>query len=601
MASAAASAAQGHDDPAGDAGGRVGPIIYGLNVPPIPGVEQLSNALSAPGGMAATLQDIYTHLHLQGSEFAAHVGLSQHGHDQLEARLKLASANFEEVKSVCEVLKTQIDDNADVISVQKARIAHMEGQIDALTRLGNNGGWGNFGAQPRAHTLALDARCKTLGKLGEKAEYLKWSVTIEQMCSERWPESAQVLETLRLLGKKEMSHSDIINTLGGAEIAKQVNNELFGLLLQQTEGQCWLWVYNLRHHHVRGFEAWKEIHYGCNPKNSLRAEEIREAIIKPPDGRAKDLADLKTKLPLLTARVRNHDEVALEPIAEQIKLMGLKALLPTDVKARLDSSDIESSYTAVLKWVHALCERITAEGGPKDRAYPVPMQLGHVGGEQVDLPPGLDSALEARFKALESMLAAASNPSLGNFSNSKGAGKGNSGAQKLVCFNCGKAGHRAMQCTEPRKAQQGPKRPWSNPRGGGKAGGKGVPGAANASDRQKDPSGGNPRARAICKHFAATGTCQYSPNCRFRHVYGATGALQALCDNIRHDIDAEVTVESLGGDSHLTYSAEMDAWLLDPSKEKEIVASAAVANNLADSAEEISSWLELGEEGFQGR
>ena len=44
----------------------------------------------------------------------------------------------------------------------------------------------------------------------------------------------------------------------------------------------------------------------------------------------------------------------------------------------------------------------------------------------------------------------------------------------------------------------------------------------------------------------------------------------------------------------------MDAWLLDPDKERDIVATAAVSCELAESEEMHTQWLDLGGEGCQG-
>ena len=102
---------------------------------------------------------------------------------------------------------------------------------------------------------------------------------------------------------------------------------------------------------------------GANRKKNIRAKELREQVVKElPAGRAKTMADFKSKLVNLEANVeakaRARDSVADERMDKLIKLMGFRAILPLEVKLRLGAqSDIPGSYMAVYKRVEGLCAR----------------------------------------------------------------------------------------------------------------------------------------------------------------------------------------------------------------------------------------------------
>ena len=55
-----------------------------------------------------------------------------------------------------------------------------------------------------------------------------------------------------------------------------------------------------------------------------------------------------------------------------------------------------------------------------------------------------------------------------DYGNPKGKGKGGKGNQ--LCYNCGKPGHRAFECLEPKREKGGGKGNWSSSKGKGKGG-----------------------------------------------------------------------------------------------------------------------------------
>ena len=155
-------------------------------------------------------------------------------------------------------------------------LKYMRGQIDVLKARGKE-----------QKALAADERCKTLGSLGSGerggAEYRKWTSTIVQMVDEHFGPSAKGMlfaakaagEARLTDGSGDLSVPDPIESSDQVEdlsSAVQVDRELYGLLLQQTAGNVWQALDNLRDLSWPGFNAWRVIHYGCNPKNPLKAE-----------------------------------------------------------------------------------------------------------------------------------------------------------------------------------------------------------------------------------------------------------------------------------------------------------------------------------------
>ena len=163
-----------------------------------------------------------------------------------------------------------------------------------------------------------------------------------------------------------------------------------------------------------------------------------------------------------------------------------------------------------------------------------------------------------------------------------------------------------------RDCPKGSANPWGNkgaPRspgklGGGKAGGAGFksPGKGNT----QDPTGGNPNATQICKHFAANAQCRFAPNCQYKHVYGTQGAFSHVAsETFRWGRDCTIPVDSIK-EADLEWDPEMGAYKIHPEREIEVSCNCAVATGMcdADGAEGLKEFLELGGEGwevFQGR
>ena len=61
------------------------------------------------------------------------------------------------------------------------------------------------------------------------------------------------------------------------------------------------------------------------------------------------MAELKRRFVGLDAKVKARDDVAEEPLDRQVKLMGLKTLLPSDVKLILEAqTDVADGFASVF-------------------------------------------------------------------------------------------------------------------------------------------------------------------------------------------------------------------------------------------------------------
>ena len=190
-----------------------------------------------------------------------------------------------------------------------------------------------------------------MGFLGTQGvHYKKWCSTVEQVCEEKFKGAKKALQAARAAGRDSVTPTALNNTLNDANAMSGFSEELIGLLMQQTTGTVWTALDNIKHMDLAGLEAWRAIHQGCNPKNNQKAEEIREKITKAlPRGRAKDMPEVKGRLIEFDADVRAYDEVADKPLEENIKLWGLKAMVPVDVKNKIDLERDAEDYHSIRK------------------------------------------------------------------------------------------------------------------------------------------------------------------------------------------------------------------------------------------------------------
>ena len=94
------------------------------------------------------------------------------------------------------------------------------------------------------------------------------------------------------------------------------------------------------------------------------------------------------------------------------------------------------------------------------------------------------------------------------------------------------------------------------------------------------------------------------PNCKFKHVYGTTGAFSAVAAQVLHGEGIEISCHDFGN-AAIELNPQMDAWEISPEKEDEVAPKVAIACGImADDEESMSqfkAWCDLGGQGFQGQ
>ena len=233
---------------------------------------------------------------------------------------------------------------------------------------------------------------------------------------------------------------------------------------------------------------------------------------------------------------------------------------------------------------------------PTGSSQQFPMEIGSLAGTAaVSAESGILNVLEKLVTKVEALasgpvLAAVGNQQQqyagrqgGQFAQ-KGGGKapgGKSGGKgDRNCFKCGRPGHLARDCVASVPV-------WKQGKGAGAA----------------TVNGGNPNAKQLCHNYAKTGRCKFSPNCRFKHVYGTVGCLSGLAQHAfstGRAMPASAIAEEM-----LTWDEEADGYCLG--KDHEIDACCRMASQgeileAADIAEMKAFFIEGSVEvpGFTG-
>ena len=128
---------------------------------------------------------------------------------------------------------------------------------------------------------------------------------------------------------------------------------------------------------VRGFAAWRAIHYEIAPATLQRVELLRAAVVG--GTQSKDSRELKGALIRLKALIAEYNELSHDPLEDSIKELGLKAILPQGLRDELiKMSDPPRKFSPIWNWVQAFLGRVVSETKPKGLEGSVAMDLGAV-------------------------------------------------------------------------------------------------------------------------------------------------------------------------------------------------------------------------------
>ena len=112
-------------------------------------------------------------------------------------------------------------------------------------------------------------------------------------------------------------------------------------------------------------------------------------------------------------------------------------------------------------------------------------------------------------------------------------------------------------------------------------------------------NGGNPNSKLLCRNYAKFGNCKFSPNCRFKHVYGSVGCLSGLAAH------AEAMGRSMPAalipDEHLTWDDAHDGFCLGKDVEIDACCHLAMEADIMGPDDIADMKTYFLEEGFPGQ
>ena len=577
------------------------PII----IPALPDRAIMEQLVSNPQGIAEAFVDLYGHVRQLGnsvqSVLVQHFSSNDINHDQLDQQIefnrsKLAEheAKLDQASTLISGLRASETSLKQQLAEAAAKFQNIEGQMKMLAMRAKD-----------SSSLARDERCRSLGLLGASGAsapvYKKWCATVSQICSERYKGARKLLDAAKKCASNTVT-MDVMSGLLESETLVEFNHELYGLLSQQTCGSIWTAVDNAQDHVMNGLEAWRVITYGCSPRSLPRAEEIRKAITNGEQGRATSMAELKNKLVHYDSLTRAYEGASEKSLEESIRVIGLKAIMPAEFEHKLIYElNFSEDYKQTREWLDSLVIKHTSSA-PVGANQQFPMEIGNISGAGMSQSDALVvAALEKLAAKIDSIgaappsIAAVGPGGQGNFAAKGGnawgqGGKGGKGpgGGKGSCHKCGKPGHFARDCPNP------PVPVWK--RGPGAA----APGASGA----KGANGGNPQSNTLCRNYAKTGKCRFSPNCRFKHVYGALGCLSGVA--FEAEKAGKQLPSSLVDDAALTWDENADGYCLGTDREVDVcchLASEAAILEPSDIAEMkfYFSEIDAGKPSFQGQ
>ena len=236
-----------------------------------------------------------------------------------------------------------------------------------------------------------------------------------------------------------------------------IGDQLFRLLSSLTHGETEDLVIGCSH----GFEAWRRIHRRWDPLTAGRKRNILRAILNPE--RVKWWENVRAAIEQLEDLFRRYENRKNEAgeqerLSEDIKATSLELLVPSDIERHLllNKGRLTTYAKTDLVIESSLGSKapISRPGAASSDSGPAPMDVGSLTKVINSLVKGKGSGGKGKSKGK---------------GKDKGSGGKGSAFKDIVCFNCGKAGHKAAECWSKKKDGSN-KGSSKGSKGGGKKG-----------------------------------------------------------------------------------------------------------------------------------
>ena len=247
-----------------------------------------------------------------------------------------------------------------------------------------------------------------------------------------------------------------------------IGDQLFRLLSSLTHGETEDLVIGCSN----GFEAWRRIHRRWDPGRETYSEPRTCETVGKCEGRNRQLEDLFRRY-----ENRKNEAGERERLSEDIKATSLELLAPSDIERHLLLNKGRLTTYAMMKSENDLV--IESSLGSK---APISRPGAASSSDSGPAPMDVDSLINSLVKGKGS---GGKGKSKGKGKDKGSGGKGST-SKDIVCFNCGKAGHKAAECWSKKKDGSN-KGSSKGSKGGGKKGkSKGKHKGANSLEEEEE-------------------------------------------------------------------------------------------------------------------
>ena len=237
----------------------------------------------------------------------------------------------------------------------------------------------------------------------------------------------------------------------------------------------------------RGIELWRLLVRDYDaPEQPIAQWECNKRWMYPQ--RCRDAKELAERLPQWEVWGRDLETARGSPLEEQVKVCALDQLLPEEYRKALEDRYELETYTERLRWVkrrlesskHRAMAQATATAGPSTAITDIhslvdaALASSAADGDASVSASGEETAVAPLEEFIGALRRAFGKGGKAPRKGDKGGGKGQPKGAAFAgdCFNCGKAGHRAIDCPDLPEAERKRRREAAE-RAKGKGKGKG--------------------------------------------------------------------------------------------------------------------------------